>query len=109
MIYKMRRKRQINKPAERAVEYIVRNPGVTYGQAAHKFGVKLQQVRGRVISRWGGLGNARLVLAAKSEDLRDGEWARPCNRCRSAKPRPYGQYTCDGCKKKQAQYFEGAV
>lgn len=90
--------------AERAVEYVIVNQGVTYRQAAAIFGVSVNQIRRRIQYRYGSLTEARL-----HSDTRIRLWDRPCMTCGSKDLRPYGTFRCDQCKQREATLHDGVV
>ena len=87
-----------------AIEYLVSHHGVTYRQAAARFGVSVNELRARINYRHGSLAGARL-----HKDFRQKNWTRPCIICASVEPRPVGQYRCDTCRGEGEKIYDGVL
>jgi len=82
-------------PVEQAIEWLIKNQMATYGQAARRFNVTLNNIRARVEYRHGSLAQARIDERSPPCTTR----RRQCIICRKEHELEKHRYICDGCSK----------
>lgn len=96
-------KRKKRAAVDRAVNYIIANPGRTYRQVGKMFGVRPGTIQRRIDYHYGNLEAARFTHREVKK------WTRPCISCGCTKPRDYGLYRCEVCRKKASDFHDGSV
>lgn len=92
-----------------AEAWVIENITATYRDAACMFNVSHNQIRARIVNKYGSLGEARNIPPAPREPGRIIRAVRRCLRCGVSSNIEPGLRMCPCCRKEVAKIHEGGV